>query len=260
MKLPIYQVDAFASRLFAGNPAAVVILDDWLPDRILQAIASENNVSETAFVVPREEEFDLRWFSPTVEVELCGHATLATARVLFDHGLTRESVAVFRYGGGTLTVRSNEGLLEMDFPSLPASSIPDDPRVELGLGRRPHELLQSTNLLAIFEDQAAVEGLNPDFDVLAELESFGVIVSAPGEDCDFVSRFFTPKAGVPEDPVTGSAHCTLIPYWGQRLGKDTLHARQISARGGELFCENRGDRVTIAGHAREYLVGEIHID
>ena len=260
MKLPIFQVDAFTEHLFGGNPAAVVLLDEWLADRLLQSIARENNVSETAFVISRGERFDIRWFSPTVEVELCGHATLATAHVLFNHGYVSDSRIVFRYDRGLLSVERKDDVLAMDFPALPAKRIEEDPQVTSALGSAPSQLHRSTNLLAVFDEQYQIEELRPNFLAMSALATYGVIASAPGTDCDFVSRFFAPSAGIPEDPVTGSAHCTLIPYWGQRLEKRVLHARHISARGGEIFCEERGNRVTIGGRAREYMTGEICLD
>lgn len=257
MKLPIYQVDAFASRLFTGNPAAVVIMDEWLPGGTLQAIAQENNLSETAFVVPRDGFYDLRWFTPTVEVDLCGHATLAAAHVLLEHGYTSASDVVFHYQGGTLQVRRSGELLAMDFPARPPQPVAPDSTVTKALRSAPVELHSSRDLLAVFASRADVAALRPDFAAFAELPAKAVIATAPGEDCDFVSRFFAPGFGIPEDPVTGSAHCTLVPYWSARLGKPVLHALQISPRGGELFCEHQGDRVVIAGRAIEYLRGEI---
>ena len=259
MKLPIFQLDAFASRLFGGNPAAVVVLPDWLPDATLQAIAQENNLSETAFVVPRGESFGLRWFTPAVEVDLCGHATLTSAHVLFHHGYATGAEVVFRYAGGTLTVSRRDGLLAMDFPSRPPMRVADDPSIAEALGAEPSVLLRSRDLLAVFDTQEQVEGLEPDLAAVAALDAFAVIVSAPGKRCDFVSRFFAPAAGVPEDPATGSAHCTLVPYWSDRLGQEKLHAFQLSKRGGELFCQQRGDRVEIAGRVVEYLHGEIDV-
>ena len=259
MKLPIFQLDAFASRLFGGNPAAVVVLPDWLPDATLQAIAQENNLSETAFVVPRGESFGLRWFTPAVEVDLCGHATLASAHVLFHHGYATGAEVVFRYAGGTLTVSRRDGLLAMDFPSRPPMRVADDPSIAEALGAEPSVLLRSRDFLAVFDTQEQVEGLEPDLAAVAALDAFAVIVTAPGKRCDFVSRFFAPAAGVPEDPATGSAHCTLVPYWSDRLGLEKLHAFQLSKRGGELFCEQRGDRVEIAGRVVEYLRGEIDV-
>ena len=258
MKLPIFQVDAFANRVFAGNPAAVVLLEEWLPDEVLQGIAMENNLSETAFVVPRGGFFELRWFTPMVEVDLCGHATLASAYVLFRQGHASGEI-VFETESGTLTVRQEGELLAMDFPARPPRPIAGNASVTACLGAAPAELHAARDLLAVFATQADVAALEPDFAALAGLDEFAVIVTAPGDACDFVSRFFAPAVGIPEDPVTGSAHCTLAPYWSERLGKSELHARQISARGGELFCEHRGDRVVLKGQAVEYLRGEIRV-
>ncbi len=259
MKLPIFQVDAFASRVFAGNPAAVVVMDEWLSDPILQAIAQENNYSETAFVVPRGDSFDLRWFTPEIEMDLCGHATLASAHVIFQHGYTSKEEIVFRSKGGNLTVRREGDLLAMNFPAWPPRPTEADTAVNAALGATPIELHASRDLLAVFDSQADVEALRPDFPAVAKLNTLAVIATAPGNSCDFVSRFFAPGVGVPEDPVTGSAHCTLVPYWSARLGKTKLHALQVSKRGGELFCEHLGERVVLAGRVVEYLRGEITV-
>jgi PhzF family phenazine biosynthesis protein len=259
MELPIFQLDAFTSRLFGGNPAAVVVLPQWLPDETLQTIAQENNLSETAFVVPCEDIFDLRWFTPEIEVDLCGHATLASAYVLFHHGYTSRPEVVFRYQGGTLTVAREGDLLAMDFPSRPPRRIESDASLARALGATPREVHESRDLLAIFDTQADVEALRPDLPAVAKLDTFAVIASAPGKSCDFVSRFFAPGAGVPEDPATGSAHCTLVPYWSDRLGKKELHALQLSRRVGEFFCENKGARVKISGRVIEYLRGQIQV-
>ncbi len=259
MKLPIFQLDAFAGRQFGGNPAAVVILPKWLPDETLQAIAQENNLAETAFVVPSEKIFDLRWFTPEVEMDLCGHATLASAHVILHHGYATESKVVFRYQGGTLTVTREQDLLAMKFPARPPTEIGCDASVADALGAMPSELHRSRDLLAVFDSQDEVEKLRPDLAAVAKLDTFAVIASAPGQRCDFVSRFFAPGAGIPEDPATGSSHCTLIPYWSNRLGKGQLHALQLSRRGGEFFCENHGERVKIAGRVYEYLRGEIYV-
>ena len=259
MKLQIFQLDAFANRRFGGNPAAVVVLPEWLPDEKLQAIAQENNLAETAFVVPGGTNFDLRWFTPEIEVDLCGHATLASAHVMFNHGYTDEATVVFRYQGGTLRVTREDGLLAMDFPARPASRINLDASVTRALGAEPSELHRARDLLAVYGSQAEVEALRPDFAAVAKLDTFAVIASAPGDQCDFVSRFFAPGAGIPEDPATGSSHCTLVPYWSNRLGKSKLHARQLSKREGELFCEDQGERVRIAGRVVEYLRGEIDV-
>jgi PhzF family phenazine biosynthesis protein len=261
MKLPIYQLDAFTSELFGGNPAAVVVMDDWLPDRTLQAIGRENNLSETAFIVPRGEVFELRWFTPSIEVDLCGHATLAGAHVLFHRGYASGSKVAFETRqAGTLTVTRDDDLLTLDFPARPPAAIDFD-RAEVAdaLGAVPSAILAARDLLAIFPRQADVEGLRPRFAKVRALDVFAVIATAPGDRSDFVSRFFAPRAGIDEDPVTGSAHCTLVPYWSRRLKRTKLHALQVSSRGGELFCEDRGERVAIAGRAVEYLRGEITV-
>ena len=255
----MFQVDAFTGRLFGGNPAAVVVLPEWLADETLQAIAQENNLAETAFVVPGADWFGLRWFTPEIEVDLCGHATLASAYVLFNHGYTSHSEVVFEYRGGWLTVAREGDLLAMDFPARPPEPIQCDAALADALGAVPRELHQSRDLLAVFDTQADVESLRPDFSAIAKLDVFAVIASAPEKECDFVSRFFAPGAGIPEDPVTGSAHCTLVPYWSERLGKKKLHALQLSRRGGELFCENLGPRVKICGRVVEFLRGEISV-
>lgn len=260
MKLPIYQVDAFTSRRFGGNPAAVVLLGDWLPDATLAAIAAENNLSETAFVIPHAELSALRWFTPVVEVDLCGHATLASAHVLLAHRFSKADRVSFTTRSGTLPVERAGDLLRMDFPAMPAKPVALTDAVRDALGRTPRELLQARDLLAIFDSEDEVRSFRPDFAKIAALDANAVMISAPGDRTDFVSRFFAPRAGIPEDPVTGSAHCTLAPYWAARLGKSSLEARQISARGGDIFCELRGERVLIAGRAAEYLRGEIEVD
>ncbi len=261
MKLPLYWIDAFTDQPFHGNPAAVVPLESWLPDPIMQRIAFENGLAETAFFVGTgPDRFHLRWFTPGAEVDLCGHATLATAFTLFTRlGFTGERI-VFDSRSGPLTVsRLKGGKLELDFPARPAKPIAAPAALLKGLGATPVFYAQAQANLAVFNTAAEVLALRPDFAALTTLEQYGTIVTAPGDDCDFVSRFFAPRVGVPEDPVTGSAHCTLVPYWAERLGKTRLHARQVSARGGELFCELRGERVGIAGHAVLYLRGEVHV-
>ena len=259
MELPIFQVDAFTGRLFGGNPAAVVLLPQWLPDETLQAIAAENNLAETAFVVPLQGVFGLRWFTPKVEVDLCGHATLGSAHVLFNHGYAAPPEIVFRYQGGTLTVTQAGELLAMRFPARPPQRAQCDAAMVAALGATPREVHRACDLLAVFDTQQEVEDLRPDFQAMALLDTFAVMASAPGQDCDFVSRFFAPRAGIPEDPATGSSHCTLVPYWSARLSKTRLHALQLSRRRGELFCENQGQWVQIAGHAVEYLRGHISL-
>ena len=259
MRLPLFQIDAFTNQLFGGNPAAVVLLEDWLPDSVLAAIAAENNLAETAYVIPREGVIALRWFTPAVEVDLCGHATLAAAHVLFRHYFPSADKLTFSTRSGNLSVARDAGRLAMDFPARPGKPIAITDTLVCALGIRPREAFLARDLLAIFDSEAQIRGLQPDFPRIASLDAFAVIVSAPGETVDFVSRFFAPRAGVPEDPVTGSAHCTLIPYWAARLGKPELTAKQLSTRGGELWCRLAGDRVVISGYAVEYMRGEITV-
>jgi PhzF family phenazine biosynthesis protein len=260
MQIPLYQVDAFASGLFRGNPAAVCPLERWLPDDTLQSIAAENNLSETAFYVPNGEGYRLRWFTPGVEVDLCGHATLATAHVILEiRRETTSSHVAFQSKSGKLEVERSGNLYALDFPARPPEECAIDPALNDALGIRPKLVLGARDYLCVFESEDEVRALAPNLEKLAAIDRFAFIVTAPGKDCDFVSRFFAPAKGVPEDPVTGSAHCTLVPYWSKRLGKRKLHARQISKRGGELWCEDRGDRVKIAGQAVQYLEGHTTI-
>jgi PhzF family phenazine biosynthesis protein len=260
MTIPYYEVLAFTSRLFAGNPAGVCILNEWLPDQLLQKIAAENNLAETAFLIERDSFYDIRWMTPAVEMDLCGHATLASAHVLFQHvGFRGDTVRFESHSAGELKVDRRDDRLVLDFPSRPAEKCEAPARLEEGLGARPREVFKGRDYLAVFESEADLSALAPAFDVLAELNANGVIVTAPGDDCDFVSRYFAPRVGVPEDPVTGSAHCALIPYWAKRLGKSKLHARQLSPRGGELFCEDRGPRVGIGGTAITYIDGKMNV-
>src|SRR4030042_2560680 len=237
MKLPIYQIDAFTSRLFGGNPAAVVVLDRWLPDDVLQGIAAENNLAETAFVIPREEMAPLRWFTPAVEVDLCGHATLATGHVLFAHYYPSLRKLSLSSRSGALAVSREGDLLSLDFPSRPGVPIEISEELVSALGSRPKEAYLARDILAIFDTEAEIRRLRPNFERIAQLAALAVIISAPGAEVDFVSRFFAPGVGIPEDPVTGSAHCTLVPYWAARLGKQKLSAKQLSSRGGELDTE-----------------------
>ncbi len=261
MKIPLYQVDAFASGVFSGNPAAVCILDSWIPDEQLQSIAAENNLSETAFLVRDNGGFELRWFTPVTEVALCGHATLASAFVLFHCLGWAEDVVRFRTTrSGQLSVTRKGDLLEMDFPARPTRPVEPPPGLDKALKVRLQGVLGSAeDILVLLDDEKGVLEIQPDFSALGAVQCRGVIVTARGVHADFVSRFFAPRVGVPEDPVTGSAHCVLIPYWSNILGKKTLHARQVSRRGGELFCEDRGGRVGIAGKAVLYLEGAIHL-
>jgi PhzF family phenazine biosynthesis protein len=259
VKLAMYQVDAFTDHRFGGNPAAVVLLRSELPDATLQAIAAENNLSETAFVIPAEDHYRLRWFTPCLEIDLCGHATLGTAHVLFSIGAARGDSVRFETASGRLTVTREGDLLCMDFPARPAQPVDCPVGLAEALGERPAEVLDARDLMAVLDDEEQVAGLAPDIAGIAALEAFAVMVTAPGREVDFVSRFFAPKAGIPEDPVTGSAHCTLVPYWSARLDKKELHARQLSARGGELFCENRGERVILRGRVADYFSGQIEV-
>jgi len=259
MKIKQYQVDAFATDVFAGNPAAVCPLEGWLEDDVMQAIAAENNLSETAFFVSTVNGFHLRWFSPVREVDLCGHATLATAHVLFEHlGYTR-GVVRFETRSGELLVEQRDGLLAMDFPaSSPAACFAPDALIA-GLGQPAVEVLAAEDYVVVFEDEATIRSMAPDLARLGELDLRGVCVTAPGEAVDFVSRFFAPKYGIPEDPVTGSAHCELAPYWSARLGKAELEARQLSGRGGAIHCEMKNGRVVLSGSAVTFMEGEISI-
>ena len=259
MRLPLYQVDAFTHRLFGGNPAAVVPLEQWLPDATMQAIATENNLSETAFFVREGTEYALRWFTPAAEIDLAGHPTLATAYVIFrfiETGATRITFRTLKAGKLTVLRRGEE--LAMDFPARPPQPCAVPPTLGPALGTPPALVLAARDYMAVYDSAADVAALRPDFAALARLDRALVIVTSPGEgDIDFVSRCFAPAHGINEDPVTGSAHCTLIPYWAERLGKDRLRARQISARGGDLACEFKGKRVGIAGRAVLYLEGSI---
>ena len=259
MRIPIYHVDAFTSKLFAGNPAAVCPLERWLDDATMQSIAAENHLPETAFFVRDGERFAIRWFAPAREIDLCGHATLASAHVLFERlGLTGASVT-FDSKSGPLEVRRQNARLTLDFPARPAKPCDLPAALESALGCRPREILRARDYLAVFDDEEEVRALIPNMDTIAALDSLGVIVTAPGREVDFVSRFFAPAAGVPEDHATGSAHCTLVPYWAERLGRNTLEARQVSWRGSEFHCELAGDRVRMTGDAVLYLEGEISV-
>ena len=257
MKIHIYQVDAFTDTLFKGNPAAVCPLQQWLSDKEMQDIAAENNLSETAFFVKVNDEYELRWFTPTVEVDLCGHATLASAHVLYKHmGYVGKEVK-FQTKSGLLTVRKDKDHLIMNFPA-DATQPAEAPSVLFqALGVRSDLIYRSDDYMVVLENEASVANLVPDFKMLAEVDARGIIVTAPGDHTDFVSRFFAPQSGVDEDPVTGSAHTKLAPYWAKRLDKTVLTARQISQRGGDLVCEFKGDRVEIKGRAVSYMKGEI---
>jgi predicted PhzF superfamily epimerase YddE/YHI9 len=260
VRIPLYQVDAFADRPFTGNPAAVCPLVSWLPPKTMQAIAAENNLSETAFLVAEGAAWRLRWFTPTVEVDLCGHATLAAAYVIFTVLAPERQRVVFRTEtAGDLAVTRQGELLALDFPAWPPEPCPAPPGLGPALGREPAAVLAARDYLAVYDTADEVASLTPDFLALAKLGR-SVIATAPGSaGIDFVSRFFAPALGVDEDPVTGSAHCTSIPYWAGRLGRSKLQARQLSHRGGSLGCELRGERVAIGGRVIPYLTGAIEI-
>lgn len=261
MKIKIYQIDAFANKLFSGNPAAVCILDSWLDDTVMQNIAMENNLSETAFAVKDNDQYLIRWFTPIFEVNLCGHATLATAYVLFSYFEKNSTKINFHSSrSGPLSVTKNNELLTLDFPK--DIIIPIKPSKEMieALGAIPSKGFEGRDdFMMVYDSQDQIESISPDFSKLSRLGRRGVIVTAPGNTVDFVSRFFAPQCGVDEDPVTGSAHTTLVPYWAKQLDKKTLSAQQLSKRGGQLQCELHDDRVKICGKAVQYMVGEISL-
>lgn len=258
MELDIYQVDAFASEVFYGNPAAVVPLYEWLSDDLMQNIAMENNLSETAFFVRKGEYFELRWFTPEAEVDLCGHATLATAHVLYTALDYDDPAVVFETQSGRLFVDREGDVYSMDFPAWPVREIQVTERVTKAVGVRPSELFMGErDMMAVFENESDVRDMEPDFRLVSQLDGMGLICTAPGLDYDFISRTFVPEQGIPEDPVTGSAHCTLVPFWAGRSGKNDLRAYQASRRGGELNCRYLGDRVKIAGRAVTYMTGTV---
>lgn len=260
MTIPIYQVDAFTLGPFSGNPAAVCPLESWLDDATMQSIAAENNLAETAFIVASETGYDLRWFTPAIEVDLCGHATLAAGYVVLNHLRADLDAVTFESVSGPLIVTRDDDRLSMDFPARPPAPVAVSQALSDALGEAPSEVHLSRDVLAVYDDEATVRRLSPDQAKLLALdEGLGVIVSAKGESVDFVSRFFAPKAGIAEDPVTGSAHCTLVPFWAERLGRSRLVAHQVSPRGGELHCEHRGERVIMSGECSLFLTGNIHL-
>lgn len=264
MSIPIYQIDAFTDRLFGGNPAAICPLQAWPDDATLQAIAAENNLSETAFIVPEGEGYRLRWFTPAVEVNLCGHATLATGHLILNRLQPGRDKVVFETLSGRLTVTREGGRLAMDFPAIPASRADVPAAVVAAVGGTPAETYRVRELhgaayyMLVYSSEAEVQALAPDFGALRKARC-NVIVTAPGERSDCASRFFAPASGVDEDPVTGSAHCTIVPYWAGRLGRPEIHARQVSKRTGDLYCRLAGDRVVLAGTCAFYLQGEIAV-
>lgn len=259
MKLPIYQVDAFASEPFEGNPAAVCPLDEWLPDDLMQQIAMENNLSETAFFVKQDGGYRLRWFTPTTEVDLCGHATLASAHVLFEHLDYNQKTIRFDSNSGALNVEKQNNRLVMDFPAAALNRADCPYFLEEAVGVSAKEFYRDTDYLYVVETEEQVRDLKPDIRAMTKADVRGIIVTAPGEEYDFVSRFFAPNAGVDEDPVTGSAHTMLTPYWSSRLEKKKLVGRQVSPRGGTVYCHHKKDRVEIAGEACTVMKGEFTI-
>lgn len=260
MKIPIFQVDAFTDHLFGGNPAAVCPLGQWLPDDLMQNIAIENNLAETAFFIRENDYFHIRWFTPAVEVDLCGHATLASSHVLFEHLGFSGPVIHFMSKSGKLTVKKEGDLLTLDFPADNVEVVESPEELHAALGIIPPETYRGkTDWMVVLKTQKEVESIRPDFGLMTELTGRGVIVTAPGEEVDFVSRFFAPQSGIPEDPVTGSAHTTLAPFWGKRLGKSELTAIQLSSRRGHLHCRVKGNRVEISGKAKTYLAGELTV-
>jgi len=259
MELRLYQIDAFASKPFEGNPAAVCPLHSWLPDEVMQSIATENNLSETAFFVQTGKDFHIRWFTPVHEIDLCGHATLASAYVLFSLLSYQEKRITFESRSGTLTVQRNNNLLELDFPSQ--KPVPCDCPVQIprAFEQAPAECLKSEDYIVVFEDENAVLNANPDITLLGDLDLRGVAITARSSRYDFITRFFAPKYGIVEDPVTGSAFTQLIPYWSEKLNKSEMQAKQVSRRGGVVGCIDNGDRVVISGSAVKYMAGTIYI-
>lgn len=260
MNLTIYQVDAFTNEVFKGNPAAVCPLDEWIDADLMQKIALENNLAETAFFVKNGDVYEIRWFTPTFEIDLCGHATLASGFVIFEVLKTEDSfVRFYSHKSGELTVEKQGERLALDFPSRPVAKTDVPAGLTEALGKAPKEVFKSRDYFLVYENEQEILSIAPNFSKLLEIPAIGFIVTAKGDSADFVSRFFAPEVGIPEDPVTGSAHCNLIPFWAERLGKTEMFARQISSRGGELFCELKGDRVKIGGNAALYLKGEIYV-
>ena len=262
MKQKLYQIDAFTDTVFGGNPAAVCILHKWLSDELMQKIAAENNLAETAFAVANKDYYELRWFTPELEVDLCGHATLATAFTLFQYyGYTKTTIRFVSPRSGELLVDKNsDGSMTLDFPTDNLIPIENQENITKAIGKHPIKTFKGkTDVMLIYETQETIENITPNFHLLDQLDCRGVIVTAPGTEVDFVSRFFAPQCGIPEDPVTGSAHTTLAPYWSAQLGKTQLTAKQLSQRGGHLNCEYLGERVKISGKAVCYLIGELTI-
>ncbi len=259
MEIPLYQIDAFTDHVFGGNPAAVCPLGEWIDDGLMQSIAEENNLSETAFFVKKGAQYEIRWFTPRVEIELAGHPTLAAAYVIFNYLDRKADKISFSSKSGELVITREGDLIKMNFPAMEPVETDNNELLDRALGLQPVELYRTRDYLAVYRSQGEVLSIKPDFGLLGQLDCLGVIVSAPGERVDFVSRCFAPSVGINEDPVTGSAHSTLVPYWAKRLKKDKLHALQLSRRGGELFCRYLGERIEISGKAVPYLKGMIRV-
>jgi len=262
MRIPIYQVDAFTNKVFGGNPAAVCPLENWLPDEVLQKIAMENSLAETAFFISANDGFEIRWFTPEIEMDLCGHATLATGHVIIRHLNSDLKTIKFHSRSGVLMVTVDKDLLTLDFPTRKPEPSTDIPQIILdAIKVKPLEILKARDYVLVYEDEETIHNIRPDQGIMNQIniDPGGVVVTAPGREVDFVSRFFTPQASIFEDPVTGSAHCSLIPYWSEKLGKDSLLALQISPRIGKLSCKNAGERVLISGEAVTYMEGYITV-
>lgn len=257
MKLPIYQIDAFTSSIFEGNPAAVIPLDEWIEGKLMQKIAMENNLSETAFFVKKNDSYEIRWFTPQCEVDLCGHATLATSHLILYYLEPDKDQLTFHSKSGDLSIRKQDDRIAMHFPAEKGEPVSDYALLTEALGKKPVEVYASEDYMAVYATEKDIRELHPDFRKLKELDRRGVIVTAPGRHHDFVSRFFAPAVGIDEDPVTGSAHTMLVPYWAVRLGKNRLRAYQASSRGGSLCCTLKDDWVELSGNARLYMQGEI---
>lgn len=257
--LRYYQVNAFTGRNFSGNPAGVCLLEAWLEPGLMQSIAAENRLSDTAFLVPGNKGWNIRWFTPACEVSLCGHATLAAAHVLFRQGRAMDARILFQSAGGELQASLEGGLIHLDLPALPPETCPPPKALLEAFSFRPREVLRAEDYVLVFDSWSQVVKQQPKLDLLLGLDGRGVCITAPGRECDFVSRFFAPKLGIDEDPVTGSAHCELVPYWSRRLSKEHLHALQVSPRGGELFGLHSGSRVILSGQAVQYLEGRIFL-
>ena len=260
MKLKIFIANAFSDKMFGGNPAAVVPLNEWLSDRLMQQIAEQNNLAETAYIIPQGDDYAIRWFTPVVEVDLCGHATLASAHIMFEHlGYSRDQI-IFHSKSGLLRVRRNQGKITLDFPADEPEKIPDLELIDKALGIKSSKVFKSRfDYMVVLESQSYIETLKPDLTLLNRLPGRGLIVTAKGDNVDFVSRCFFPQSGIDEDPVTGSAHVVMAPYWAKQMGKNKLSAIQLSSRRGYLDCELAGDRVLISGHAHTYLEGDFYI-